>query len=112
MNKLTYVIAFTLCALSLVAGQSGQSASKVESPYPNELPTLKLYEEAKWNSLKPYNSTIDNVEKLLGKPVPLFDDRLHDDFGFDYDPDWIIVINVVGARKDLPDSVGGSCFGY
>jgi hypothetical protein len=110
MNKLSNLLVFTFYALALVAAQGGQSPSKVKSPYPNELPTLKLYQEAKWNSLKPLVSTIDDVEKLLGEPVPVADDRLHGDFGFEYDPDWTIVISVVGKGGELPDSLAGRVF--
>lgn len=107
MKKLSSVVVFTFCALALVAAQTGQSPSRGESSYPNELPTLKLYEEAKWNSLKAYVSTIDDVEKLLGEPVRLLDGGLHGDFGFEHDPDWTIVIEVVGKGGELPDSVVG-----
>jgi hypothetical protein len=108
MNKFGKpLLVFALCNLVLVAAQARQSLSKGQSPYPNELPNLKLYREAKWNSLQPYVSTIDDVEKLLGEPVPMLDDRLHGEFGFEYDPDWTIVIDVVGKGGDLPDSVAG-----
>jgi hypothetical protein len=107
MGKLSNLLVFTFCALSIVAAKAGQTSSKAESSYPNELPNVKLYQEAKWNSLQPYVSTIDDVEKLLGEPVPIIDDRLHGDFGFECDPDWIIVIDVVGKGEDLPDSVAG-----
>lgn len=68
MNKLRNLLAFTFCALTLVAAQAGRSPSKGGRPYPNELPILKIYEQAKWNSLNPYVSTVDDIEKALGKP--------------------------------------------
>ena len=108
MNKLTSVIASTFCAFALVAAQAGPSPSKGGRPYPNELPTLKIYEQAKWNSLRPYVSTVDDIEKVLGKPVAVYDELLHTHVpGFQDDPDWTIVIDVVGEGGDLPDSVAG-----
>ena len=108
MNKLSNLVMFTFCALAFAAAQAGQSPSKAGRPYPNELPTLKIYEQAKWNSLKPYVSTVDDIEKVLGKPVAVYDDLLHTyDAGFQDDPDWTIVIDVVGKGGDLPDSVAG-----
>jgi len=76
--------------------------------YPNELPNLKIYEHAKWKTLKPYVSTFDDIQKLLGKPVPVYDELLHTFFaGYQDDPDWIIVIDVVDRNAELPDSVVG-----
>jgi hypothetical protein len=99
---------FTFFALALVAAQAGQSPSKGGCPYPNELPTLKIYEQAKWNSLKPYVSTVDDIKKVLGKPVAVYDELLHTDVaGFQDDPDWTIVVDVVGEGGELPDSVAG-----
>ncbi len=108
VNKLTNVIAFTFCCFALLATPAGQSPSKGGSPYPNELPILKIYEQAKWNSLKPYVSRVSDIEKVLGKPVAVYDELLHTDVpGFQDDPDWTIVIDVVGEGGDLPDSVAG-----
>lgn len=77
-----------------------------KNPYPNELPTLKLFREAKWNSLRPYVSTDADIRKVLGKPVPVYDEVLRADVpGYQDDFDWTIVISVVGNGGDLPDSV-------
>jgi hypothetical protein len=61
MKAAFYVIILVgpIC-LSLV----GQQAA----PYPNELPSFRFYETAKWGSLKPSSSTIVEVRKLLGNP--------------------------------------------
>jgi hypothetical protein len=67
---------------------------------------LKLYREAKWNSLRPYVSTDADIRKVLGKPVIVYDERLKENVaGYDDDFDWIIVISVVGKGGELPDSV-------
>ena len=108
MNKFTNVIGFTFLAVLLVLAQAGQAPSKRGCPYPNELPTLKLYEEATWNRIKPYVSTVDDIEKVLGKPVAVYDELLQTYVpGFQDDPDWTVVIDVVGENGDLPPSVAG-----
>ena len=108
MNKLSNLLVFMLCAFALVTAQTGHSSFKSESSYPNELPNLKLHEQAKWGALKPYVSTIDDVERLLGEPVAVYDELLHTYVaGFQDDPDWTIMIDVVGGGGNLPDSVAG-----
>lgn len=104
MNKLINVLVITFVALAVAAAQT-ESQSK-QPRYPNELPNLKLYQDAKWNALKPYVSTADDADKLLGKPVRVFDYRLQrDDWGYDCDPDWTIFVDVLGGDPDLADSV-------
>jgi hypothetical protein len=106
MNKFINVLVITFVALVVAAAQTESQPKRL--CYPNELPNLKLYEDAKWNALKPYVSTADDVDKLLGKPVRVFDYRLHrDDWGYDYDPDWTIFVDVLGSDPDLTDSVRG-----
>ena len=105
MNKVINVLVITFVAL--VAASQTESQSK-QPRYPNELPNLKLYEDAKWNALKPYLSTADDVDKLLGEPVRVCDYRLHAYYwGYDYDPDWTIFVDVLGSDPDLTDSVRG-----
>ncbi|HLA12822.1 MAG TPA: hypothetical protein VJ023_19710 [Pyrinomonadaceae bacterium] len=106
MRKLIWLLMVASGTLVLALAQTEQSKSN-QFRYPNELPSLKLYEKAKWKSLTPYVSNIDDVEKLLGQPVPIFDRLIRADFGFQYDPDWTIVINVLGKDSDLMDSVAG-----
>jgi hypothetical protein len=95
MKKIAYLITILL-TLSIRAGQAQQTALQDKTPYPNELPNLKLYQDAKWNSIRPYVSTVDDVEKLLGKPVTIYDDLHHDYIaGFQVNPDWNITIYIV-----------------
>ncbi len=106
MNKVINVLVITFVALVVAAAQA-ESQSK-QPRYPNELPNLKLYQDAKWNALKPYISTFDDGVKLLGEPVRAFDDRLHrSDWGYDYDPDWTIFVDILGSDPDLTDAVRG-----
>jgi len=106
MSKLITVLVITFIALAVAVAQS-ESRPK-QTRYPNELPNLKLYQDAKWNALKFYVSTYDDGVKLLGEPVRVFDYRLHrDDWGYDYDPDWTIFVDVLGSDPDLTDSVRG-----
>jgi len=108
MKKFTDVLVFTLCALALVAAQAGQASSKGSQSYPNELPTLRVYEQAKWSSLRPYVSTVNDIERVLGKPEAVYDELLRTYVaGFQADPDWTIVIDVVHEGGDLPDSLAG-----
>jgi hypothetical protein len=102
---------FGILAMTLVAFVFGvtQSESQLRQPrYPNELPNLKLYEDAKWKTLKPYISTVDDVVNLLGEPVPILGDGSRGDVqGYEYDPDWTVVVDVLGSDPDLKDSVRG-----
>ncbi len=50
--------------LSISMSLVGQQAA----PYPNELPGYRFHDGAKWRGLSSSNSTIREVEKLLGKP--------------------------------------------
>src|SRR6266849_3155384 len=100
------------CLISLLfasvacAAQAQVAAADDKNPYPNELPTLKLYREAKWNSLRPYVSTEADIRKVLGKPVPVYDEVLRTEVaGYQDDFDWTMVVSVVGKGGDLPDSV-------
>jgi hypothetical protein len=105
MNKpmIALVISFIAFAVAVA-----QAESQPQQPrYPNELPNLKLYQDARWNALKPYISTIDDGVKLLGEPVRVFDYRLQRyDWGYD-DPDWTIFVDVLGSDPDLTDAVRG-----
>jgi len=108
MNKLASLVAPIFLALIFTVGQAQQLSSKRESPYPNELPNLKLYEDAKWKSLQPYISTRVDVDRILGEPVLVYDETLHSYVnGYEYDPDWRIVIAYVGKGGDLPNSLNG-----
>ena len=92
--------------LASVACATQAQVADQKNPYPNELPTLKLYREAKWNSLRPYVSTEADIQKVLGKPVPFYDEVLRTEVpGYQDDFDWTIGISVVGKGGDLPDSV-------
>jgi hypothetical protein len=105
MKKITYSILTTLLALTFIGGQAQQRPPKGKVRYPNELPHLKLYQESRWKSIVPYVSTEEDVEKVLGEPVPIYEeDSTTWVYGYDYDPNWTIVISYVG---DPIDSIAG-----
>jgi len=109
MKQIVSIILFTFCIL--VASSAGQLPSKSESPYPNELPNLRIYQEAKWNALRPFVSTEDDIRKLLGKAVAVYDEALHTYVpGYQDDPEWTIVISVVDKGGSLSDSVAGRVY--
>ena len=50
------------------------------------------------------------VDRILGEPLLVYDDILHDYVeGYEYDPDWTIVIDYVGKGGDLPNSEPAAC---
>src|SRR5215471_4828749 len=104
MKTIVSLVVLVLVAFVCV----GQTKSTVanDNPYPNELPTLKLYPDAKWKSLRPYVSTQEQVHKVLGEPTPFYDELLRTDVaGYDGGFGWTIVVSIVGKGGDLPDSV-------
>jgi len=105
MKTIVTLIA-VLFATSTCTAQAKLSSAQERNPYPNELPTLKLYGGAKWNSLRPYVSTDADIRKVLGKPVAVCDELLKEYVaGYEDDFDWTIVVSVVGKGGELPDSV-------
>jgi hypothetical protein len=105
MKKLACNIAL-LFALLCVVGQARQTPLPNTSHYPNELPGLKLYQSARWKQVVPHVSTRAEVERILGEPEPIYDQRFYDaksnDYlvGYDYDADWIVIITYMGEYGD------------
>jgi hypothetical protein len=94
------IVAFTSATQALT------TVAQDKNPYPNELPTLRLHRDAKWNSLRPYVSTEDEIHKVLGKPVPFYDETSRSYVaGYEVDFGWTIVVAIVGKGGNLPDSV-------
>jgi hypothetical protein len=89
------------------AGQTKPTAAEGENPYPNELPTQKLFASSKLKSLRPYVSTQEQVHKVLGEPSPFHDWLQPTEVvaGYDFQFDWTIVVTIVGKGGDLPNSV-------
>jgi hypothetical protein len=107
MNRLSIAL-FMFLAATFALGQIEQSSFKGSYIYPNELPQLKLYQEAKWSALEPYVSTRADVDRILGEPVPVYDELLRDYVnGYEYDGEWKVVITYIGQGGDLPDSLVG-----
>ena len=106
------LIFFTLVLTGIVAQAQSDSASE-KLRYPNELPNLRLYASAKWRSIVPYVSTRDDVERILGAPAHLYDQRFYikkfDDYlvGYEYDLDWIIIVSYIAEGGSLPVSLVG-----
>jgi hypothetical protein len=105
MKTVVCLIALVILALTCAA-QSKPMVANSNDRYPNELPTLKLYRDAKWNSLRPYVSTEDEIHGVLGKPVPFYDEILRTEVaGYDGGFNWTIVVGIVGKGGTLPDIV-------
>ena len=97
MKKLTCSTLTMLFALTFIGGQAQQRPAEGKLRYPNELPHLKLYQAAMWKSVRPYGSTEEAVEQVLGPPVLIYEEHAAlGVYGYDYDPDWTIVISYVG----------------
>jgi hypothetical protein len=96
----------SLLLVAFTSATRAQTTVENKNPCPNELPTLKLYRDAKWNSLRPYVSTEREIHKLLGEPKPFYDELLRTDVaGYDGGFNWTIVVGIVGKGGDLPDTV-------
>jgi hypothetical protein len=101
MKKMTCLTVTMLVALTFTVGHAQQSPTEGQIRYPNELPLLKLYQEARWKPIVPYVSTKEDVEKVLGEPVLIgAEDSAARVFGYAYDPDWTIVVSYVGDPVD------------
>ena len=108
MNTLTNSLVYVLLVVAFIIGQGEKLSSETESRYPNEMPTLKLYREAKWNAIQPYVSTHADVDRILGEPLLVYDDLLLGYVeGYEYDADWRIVMDYLGKGGDIPDSLEG-----
>jgi hypothetical protein len=107
------IISLVILVTALIVANAQQLSSEGKLRYPNELPNLKLYQEARWNSILPNVSTRDDVERILGKPLPIYDERFYvekfNDYlvGYDYDADWIIFVHYWGEGGDVPASAVG-----
>ncbi|MFN2510567.1 MAG: hypothetical protein ABR568_03880 [Pyrinomonadaceae bacterium] len=107
MKKIICLIVIMLFALTFIIGQAQQSLPEGKIRYPNELPHLKLYREARWKSIAPYVFREEDVEKVLGQPVLVREeDSATWVYGYDYDPDWTIVVSYVGGSDSL-DPIAG-----
>ena len=105
MIKMIKSAMFMALALTLMAGQAQHPSPEDESPYPNELPSLKLHEKARWKPIRPYVSTRDDVKRILGEPVDVYVDELGSVPGYKYDPDWTIVILYNGNPPEVDGRV-------
>src|SRR5439155_15614745 len=102
----TFASLIILLVVAFTAATQAQTTVENKTSYPNELPSLKLYSDAKWNSLRPYVSTEDEIHKVLGKPVPFYDEILRTEVaGYDGGFNWTIVVGIVGKGGTLPDIV-------
>lgn len=107
MKRAISVALFILLVAPLVAAQSERSSTAV-SRYPNELPVLQLYQQAKWKAIQPYVSTQADVDRILGQPVSLYQkSRGQYVNGYEDDPDWTIIVSYLGKGGDVPASAEG-----
>jgi hypothetical protein len=107
MTKLICIVAFVLLSATLLAGQS-ERASNAVSPYPNELPNLQLFKQAKWKAIQPFVSTQADVDRILGQPVSVYQKSLGEYVnGYEDDPDWTIVVTYLGKGGDVPATAEG-----
>lgn len=58
-------------------------AIAADNPYPNEVPGFKLFDTARWRTVRPLVTTEADVRSLLGEPDPVL---------FDGGPDWEFII--------------------
>jgi hypothetical protein len=95
--------------VGLVATARAQTGiSTEESRFPNELPGFVLYRDAKWKTIEPFRSTKEEVERVLGEPVPMFSESLKAwMMGYENDPDWRLIVIYVGEGSSLPESLTG-----
>jgi hypothetical protein len=105
MKMIACLIALLVAAFTCIA-QPKQTVAGDRNPYPNELPTLRLYSSAKWKSLRPYVSTEGEIHKVFGEPVPFYDEQLRSNVaGYEDNFGWTVVVAIIGKGGDLPDSV-------
>ena len=123
MRHIHHSISFLICLTILFASFVGaQSKSKVNKPklklpvkvsgkksekYPNELPDFRFYETAKWKTLEPLISTMEDVRKVLGepaeandvsqytKPYPGDDKAKQPVFTYELNSDWKVLVYFV-----------------
>ena len=95
--KVQIVAAFVVVSLLFGFGQTQRSSAQQSNAYVNELPSLRLYEKAKWKSIVPYESTRADVGRILGKPAPIMVEGIGWIAGYDSDPDWKIVVLIIGG---------------
>ena len=89
--------------------------------YPNELPRYRFYSTAKWKSLQPLVSTIDDVRKVMGNPDEANDNASCSEpypgdsaakqpvFTYRLNRDWeILVYFVPSCSWNIPDDVSAN----
>src|SRR2546423_1416841 len=110
MKTAMRLAALAVCISCVTTVGSGQLPDK-DSAYPNELPCLKNYERSRWKTVRPLVSTAEDIQKLLEKPVAVYDEFLRSYIaGYQDDPDWVIVFSLVDKNSELMDSVIGTVF--
>ena len=104
------VVAMTLSVLLTDGG--GQTSSVSKAKYPNELASLKLYDESDWKAIVPYESTKEDVEGLLGPAKPIRDKRFYvqnqNDYwaGYEMENGWILIVTYL-AKGGVPENLIG-----
>ena len=104
------VVAMMLSVL-LTDGR-GQTSSASKAKYPNELASLKLYDESSWKAILPYESTKEDVESLLGPAKPIMNKRFYvqnqNDYwaGYEMANGWILIVTYL-AKGGVPENLIG-----
>ena len=98
MKFVSLAVLFAVCAGYAQTG---------DDTYPNELPGYRFYSTAKWKSLRPLESTMADVRRVLGKPADERDVSQYTKpypgdaaakrpvFRYDLDQDWELLVYFV-----------------
>ena len=93
-----------LSSLTLLPAVVLEKSQTDGNRYPNELAGYELYEKAKWKSLKPLISTMDDVRRVLGNPSEARDTSQYTKpypgdalakkpvFTYELDADWQVLV--------------------
>jgi hypothetical protein len=115
MRRFISAVGAVLFGLSVMSPQNNLPR------YPNELPRYRFYSNAKWRSLEPLVSTIDDVRKVMGSPNQANDNGSYSEpypgdaaarepvFTYRLNRDWEILIYFVSScawkvPRDIPSN--------
>jgi len=112
IRHLLMLLVVAMIPFVLLMGARCQTASVSKAKYPNELASLKLYDESRWKAIVPYESTKEDVESLLGLAKPIIDKRFYvqtqNDYwaGYEIENGWILIVTYL-AKGGAPENLIG-----
>lgn len=115
MGRLIFVVGVVLFGLGAMSAQNNPPR------YPNELPGYRFYSNARWRSLEPLVSTIDDVRKVMGNPYQANDNASYSEsypgdaaaqepvFTYRLNRDWEVLVYFVSScawkvPRDIPSN--------